>query len=154
MIKKLRAMRGFGDGIDGHGKDKFNFPGGKCEVDEETGEVECFLDCAVRETFAETGITPVELVMAGQLQFVWPGKVLISPVFRADKFTGELVKRSDESINMWVSTDAIPYNNMWPSDKIWVPHVIARHPFHIKVSGPADNPVCENLPLDFNIRAR
>ena len=78
MIKKLRAMRGFGDGIDGHGKDKFNFPGGKCEVDEETGEVECFLDCAVRETFAETGITPVELVMAGQLQFVWPGKVLIS----------------------------------------------------------------------------
>jgi 8-oxo-dGTP pyrophosphatase MutT (NUDIX family) len=154
MIKKLRAMRGFSDSVDGHGKDKFNFPGGKCEVNPDTGAVECFLDCANREANDETGIKPVNPELIGQLQFVWPDVVLVCQVFRADKWTGKLKPRSGETENQWVPVGKIPYDNMWPSDKIWVPHVIARRPFHIKVWGPDDNPICEDLPLDFSIRVR
>ncbi|MDR1207503.1 MAG: 8-oxo-dGTP diphosphatase [Rickettsiales bacterium] len=154
MIKKLRAMRGFSDSVDGHGKDKFNFPGGKCEINPTTGAVECFLDCACREPQEETGITPINPELVGQLQFVWPDFVLICQVFRADKFKGDLISCSDESENDWVPVDKIPYDNMWPSDKIWVPYVIERRPFHIKVWGPDDNPICEDLPMDFNIRAK
>ena len=153
MIRKLRGMRGFSDTIDGHGKDLFNFPGGKCEVNAATGAVESFAECAVREPREETGITPIDPTLVGQLQFVWPDYVLVCQVFRADKFTGELIARSEESENKWVPADAIPYDNMWPSDKIWVPHVIARQPFHLAVTGPQDNPEIKPLPLDFDIRA-
>lgn len=146
MIKKLTAMRNFSDAIDGHGKDRFNFPGGKCEVDES------FINCAIRESIDETGIEPIDPQFIGQLQFVWPDMVLINQVFRADKFTGVLKKMSAESENMWVPVTEIPFDNMWPSDKIWVPEVIARKPFHFKVSGANDNPICERLPLDWNIK--
>ena len=155
MIKKLRGMEGFGKGIDGHGKDLFNFPGGKCEVNPDTGAVECFLDCACREAREETGITPIDPVQVGQLQFVWPAanKVLVCPVFRADKFSGELASCPGESESLWMSVDAIPYDNMWPNDRIWVPYVLSRTSFHLKVTFPADGQfIVEELPLDFSIR--
>ena len=155
MIKKLRGMQGFGAGVDGHGKDVFNFPGGKCETNPETGAVECFLDCACREACEETGITPIEPKQVGQLQFTWPeaDKVLVCPVFRADKFSGELISCPGESEAEWIPIDAIPYDNMWPNDRIWVPYIFAGKPFHLKITFPAGgNFVVEELPLDFDIR--
>ena len=155
MIRKATGMKNFSAAVDGHGKGLYNFPGGKCEINSETGLVESFISCAVRETTDETRITPVNPVLLGQLQFVWPDLVVVNQVFVVDRYTGTLKLKTEESKeNLWVPIDKIPYDYMWPSDRIWVPHVIARQPFHIKVSDPAGNPVLENLPLDFNIRVK
>ena len=155
MMKKAAGMKNFSASVDGHGADLYNFPGGKCKINLETGAVQNFMECAIEESREETGITPVNPKFLGQLQFVWPDIVLVNQVFIADEHTGILKPKTQESKeNLWMPTDGMPYDNMWPSDRIWFQNVLARRPFHIKVSGPADNPVCESLPLDFNIRAR
>ncbi|MCL2737643.1 MAG: NUDIX domain-containing protein [Alphaproteobacteria bacterium] len=155
MMRKSAGMKNFSAAVDGHGKGLYNFPGGKCKINLETGAVQSFHDCAIEETREETGIIPVAPFLIGQLQFVWPDIVLVNQVFITDKHTGVLKPKTEESKeNLWVPVDKIPYDKMWPSDKIWVPHVLARRPFHMEVSGPADGPVCKSLPLDFSIRAR
>jgi 8-oxo-dGTP pyrophosphatase MutT (NUDIX family) len=147
MMRKLRGMRGFSDAVNGHGKGVFNFPGGKAEPGES------FYDCCVRETFEETGIVADNPRLVGQLQFVWPDYVIVNQAFLTTKFHGDLKARTDEGENLWVDAGHIPYDNMWPSDKVWVPRVMVAEPFHIEVLNPGGNPVCRDLPLDFDCRA-
>lgn len=119
MIKKLRGMRDFSEKINGSGKDLYNFPGGKCV------ENESFYDCARRETIEETGITPIDHKLVGQLQFEWPDFTIINQVFIAEKWSGGIVCDGNECLAEWVDIDKVPYDNMWDDDKVWVKEMLA-----------------------------
>ena len=112
----IRKKRGLGAG-------KINAPGGRIEAGESP------LCCAIRETQEEVGITPTGLREIGvnSFQFV-DGYGIHVHVFTATGFEGEIIE-TDEAIPMWTPTDAIPYEEMWEDDHIWVPHLLAGRTF-------------------------
>ncbi len=117
MIKKKR----------GQGAGKINVPGGKIQP----GESE--EDAAKRETLEETGISPGKLSLAGKLEFYfqdgssWDN---VCSVFVTNESTGELLKESTECNAFWVNSGEIPLEKMWASDRLWLPLLKNRKPFH------------------------
>ncbi len=103
----------------GHGAGKINAPGGKLHVGESP------LDCAVRETREEVGITASNPVQVAKLKFVervdeqWLGYVYV-----ATEFEGQPIE-TDEANPSWYALDAIPYDEMWEDDRLWLPEVLA-----------------------------
>ena len=108
LIRKLR----------GHGSGKINGPGGKCEIGESPVET------AIRETQEEVCVTPHELIEMGTLRFHFSdGFQLEGRVFVANSYTGSIAD-TDEAKPFWCSLNAIPYNEMWSDDILWLPHVL------------------------------
>lgn len=102
----------------GLGKGKVNMPGGKVDPGEHPEE------CAVRECQEEVGITVSDLEYCGQhsFQFV-DGYSIHVRVYRTRAFEGR-PRETREARPMWVRQDAIPYDEMWEDDRLWVPMVI------------------------------
>lgn len=102
--------RGFGAG-------RWNGFGGKVQ----TGEsIEA---AARRETKEECGIdiTAMEEVGIHEFRFTAkPNEVLEVHVFRGDRWVGEPVE-TEEMRPQWFAIDAVPYGEMWPVDKLWIP---------------------------------
>lgn len=116
----LLAMkkRGFGAG-------KWNGYGGKPEAGES-------LEAAtIRETKEEVGveIAPTDLEKVARLKFYfktkkeWDQEVNI---FLARKWTGEPLE-TEEMKPQWFKFKDIPYDQMWPDDKFWLPKVLDGH---------------------------
>lgn len=101
--------RGFGAG-------KWNGFGGKVEPDE---TVEA---AARRELREEAGIEAAELERIGILDFKFQGnpEILEVHVFRGERFSGE-PREGEEMRPQWFDADAIPYGEMWPDDRLWLP---------------------------------
>jgi 8-oxo-dGTP diphosphatase len=112
----IRKKRGLGAG-------KINAPGGRLEPGETP------LEAAIRETREEVCITPLDLSYAGVnlFQFV-DGYSIHVHVFKARDFEGE-PKETDEASPLWSPVDAIPYEEMWEDDRLWVPLVLEGIPF-------------------------
>ena len=112
----LLAMkkRGFGAG-------KYNGVGGKLE-DNETPD-----EAMIRECQEEIGLTPTEYEKVGYISFdeYYKGKKekVSFHLYFATKWTGELVE-TDEMAPNWFDLDSIPYDNMFPDDKYWLPLVL------------------------------
>ncbi len=107
-ILLIRKKRGLGAG-------KINAPGGKIDPGETA------LDSAVRETFEEVGVRPLDAERRGELHFQFrDGFSLHCAVFLARSFTGE-PHETDEAIPLWTPLDAIPYDEMWADDRYWLP---------------------------------
>lgn len=108
----MRKKRGLGAG-------KINGPGGRLEPGESS------LACAVREVQEELCVTPVGLEPAGEnaFQFV-DGYSIRVFVFRASGFEGAPAE-TDEGAPLWTPVDAIPWDEMWEDDRLWLPHVLA-----------------------------
>lgn len=103
----------------GLGRGKVNAPGGRIE------SWEMPRDAAVRELQEETGITPKELEEVAQLHFIFTdGYSLKGTVFFAYAYEGEPVS-TEEADPFWVSVDAIPYDQMWEDDKLWLPRALS-----------------------------
>ena len=106
----------------GHGAGKINAPGGKIDAGETP------VDCAVRETREEVGIHVRNPSLMAELRFIdridaqWYGYVFV-----ANDYRGTPVE-SAEAEPFWVSTDAIPYADMWEDDRIWLPEILAGRP--------------------------
>jgi len=99
----------------GLGKGKINAPGGRVEKGETLEET------AVRETQEEVGLTPLGLVFAGRLDFVFTDAYsLQAHVFTATDATGALTE-TDEAAPFWCDENAIPYDKMWSDDRLWIP---------------------------------
>lgn len=112
-ILLIRKKRGLGAG-------KINGPGGKLEAGES------FVDCAVREVQEELGITPLNPVKSGVLRFQFTDDYSIHvEVFVANQYTGQPVE-TDEAIPLWFDQSAIPYEEMWADDIIWLPRILNR----------------------------
>ncbi|MHC5113801.1 MAG: 8-oxo-dGTP diphosphatase [Planctomycetota bacterium] len=110
-ILLIRKKRGLGAG-------KINGPGGRTEPGESPEA------CAIREAEEELGITPTGVALAGENSFQFiDGYSIHVHIFTADGFTGEPVE-TDEAIPLWTPVGAIPYDEMWEDDFLWVPHML------------------------------
>ena len=110
-ILLIRKKRGLGAG-------KINGPGGKLDPGETLQQ------CAVREVQEEVGVTPVDPRSVGELRFQFTdGYSIHVHVFTAENHTGNLVE-TDEAVPLWFDKEAIPYDEMWADDKIWLPRVL------------------------------
>ncbi|MEM6994007.1 MAG: NUDIX domain-containing protein [Myxococcota bacterium] len=112
----IRKKRGLGAG-------KINAPGGRIEPGETP------FAAAVREVEEEVCVRPREVTPSGLLRFQFvDGYSLHVHVFRADAWEGE-PRETDEAVPMWLSTAALPFDEMWADDRLWVPHVLSRRHF-------------------------
>jgi 8-oxo-dGTP diphosphatase len=115
----IRKKRGLGAG-------KINAPGGKIDPGETP------LQAAVRETQEEVGVTPLHPEERGELSFQFvDGLRLHVRVFVARAWTGE-PRESDEAIPIWTRLDALPYDEMWADDRVWVPELLAGRRFALR----------------------
>ncbi len=115
-ILLIRKKRGLGAG-------KINGPGGRLEAGETA------LECAIRETREELGVTPTDLALAGELRFQFSeGYALHGSVFRASGCEGEAIE-TEEATPRWTPVDAVPFDEMWADDELWFPHLFARRHF-------------------------
>ncbi len=106
-----QKKRGFGEG-------KYNGVGGKVKLGE---SIE---NAMVRETQEEIGITPINYEQFGYTEFYefYKGKKIKinMSTFVANNYVGEIIE-SDEMKPFWFEINNIPYNNMHPDDKYWLP---------------------------------
>jgi 8-oxo-dGTP diphosphatase len=102
----------------GLGKGKVNAPGGKFDPGETA------LQCAIRETQEELGVTPVNPEHRGMLRFQFTnGYGIEAHVFHAAQYQGEAVE-TEEAVPLWTHLDLIPYRRMWADDILWIPHFL------------------------------
>ncbi len=111
QILLIEKKRGLGMG-------KVNGPGGKFDPGETA------LECAIRETREELGITPTDLEERGLLRFEFTnGYKLEAYIFLAHGHEGEAIE-TEEAVPLWTDLDVIPYRRMWADDVLWLPHVL------------------------------
>jgi len=101
--------RGFGQG-------RWNGFGGKVK------EGEAIKEAVKREMEEEVGITPKSFEKFGIVEFEFQGNPEILEVhfFKVNEFSGK-PKESEEMKPQWFDIKEIPFNQMWPDDKLWFP---------------------------------
>jgi len=104
----------------GFGQGRWNGFGGKVEKGESIEKA------ARRELEEEVGLTPLDIVKRGILEFIypWDARIWQMHIFSTMRYSGE-VKESDEMLPRWFSHAEIPYKFMWPNDPHWLPLVLA-----------------------------
>ena len=105
--------RGFGAG-------RWNGFGGKVQ------EGETIEEAAVREMKEESSVSVTNLTEVGVLLFTFEGdpQVLEVHIFKTDAFGGE-PEESEEMRPQWFDFEKVPYDDMWPDDRFWLPQVLA-----------------------------
>ena len=113
----LLAMkkRGFGVG-------RWNGTGGKFDPAKD----EDILGAAIRETKEEIGVEINNPEKSGLFHFRFANKAEWDQdvsLFVTRDWLGEPTE-SEEMAPRWFSFNEIPYENMWPDDKHWLPHIL------------------------------
>lgn len=120
----IRKQRGLGAG-------KVVGPGGGIEPGETPRE------CAVREVREEVGVD-VDPEKVGELDFRIGGEPeTFVHVYRADEVRGTPTE-SPEAVPVWHPADDLPYEEMWPGDRRWLPLLLDGEYFEIVVGMDAD----------------
>lgn len=140
VIKDGRVLlgmkkRGFGAG-------RWNGFGGKVM------EGERIEDAAVREMREESGVEVKNIKEVGVLEFIFPDKS--QPIHEVHIYTsGEFEGAPSESEEMrpqWFAFDEVPYDEMWPDDRFWLPLVLAGKKISGRFEfGPGDTIVAQHL---------
>jgi mutator protein MutT len=121
----LLAMkkRGFGAG-------RWNGAGGKVETGETVEEA------AHREVREEIGVDACTLAEVARLRFYFapgakgadgvesPAWAIQCAVYVCEDWDGEPIE-TEEMAPQWYPVDAVPYDAMWPDDRMWLPQVLA-----------------------------
>ena len=112
----IEKKRGVGEGL-------FNGPGGKIEDRESPKEA------AIRETVEETRVRPEKVEKIGELEFVFGEQpFMFVHVFRAEEFSGE-PEETEEARPEWFNTGDLPFDEMWPDDRYWIPKMLTDEKF-------------------------
>jgi 8-oxo-dGTP diphosphatase len=115
-ILLIKKKKGIGSGL-------WNGPGGKIEKEEEPAF------SASRETYEEVKIVPAELRKVGELNFFTEGvNDWFVHVYVTDEYDG-IEKETEEAAPRWFKLDKIPYDEMFPDDRIWMPLMLANKKF-------------------------
>lgn len=131
----IRKKRGLGAG-------KINAPGGRLEPGETPAEA------AVREVREEVGVEPFGVRHRGELRFAFTdGYTLHCHVFFADGCQGDPVE-TDEALPMWVPVHAVPYDEMWADDALWLPRALAGWRFDGRFVFEGDRMLAQRLELE------
>ena len=138
LIRKLR----------GHGAGKVNAPGGRVEAGE---SVEA---CAIREVAEEVGMRVNALALRALLRYHDPaqGFAMAGFAFVSSDFQGT-PSRTGEADPFWCPIDAIPYDEMWENDRIWLPRVLQGQRIRADFRLCRDRLVAHAVVSDTNIRA-
>lgn len=111
QVLLIRKKRGLGAG-------KINGPGGKMDPGETS------LECAIRETQEELGVTAHDGVKHGELWFQFvDGLSLHVDVYRATKWEGVAIE-TPEAIPLWTPLQSLPFDEMWADDRYWLAEVL------------------------------
>lgn len=103
-------------------KNRYNGFGGKVEGGESIEQA------TQRELTEEAGIVPLDMQKRGEIIFEFEeagnpfaGKPLVEVhIYSATKFEGTPIE-TDEMKPEWFLHSEIPFDNMWPDDKFWLP---------------------------------
>ncbi|MFZ2167386.1 MAG: 8-oxo-dGTP diphosphatase [Minisyncoccia bacterium] len=112
------------------GKGTLNGPGGKMESVDKT-----ILDCVIRETSEETGITlnPDKIEKIAIITFYAAGEPSFEVhVYRTSDFTGEPCE-TESMIPEWHNRNAIPYERMLEADPHFFPQLLRGEKFRTNV---------------------
>jgi 8-oxo-dGTP diphosphatase len=112
----IRKKRGLGAG-------KINAPGGRLDPGETP------LQAAVREVQEELHVTALDPRRRGDHRFQFlDGYSLYVTVFSSTRYEG-VPTETDEAVPLWIDNDAIPYDEMWADDRLWVPVMLEGNDF-------------------------
>lgn len=137
----IRKLRGLGAG-------KMSAPGGRIEPGESPEEA------AIRETREEVGVTPDAPRRRGHLRFQFTdGYRLECHVLSSDAGAGE-AHQTDEAIPRWTPLHAIPFDEMWEDDRLWIPLMLAGRPFRGRFVFDGDRMLDHELVADVDLDAR
>lgn len=112
----------------GLGEGKWNGFGGKVI------EGESLEQAARRELFEEAGIAARSVELAGEILFRFPPKdlELETYIFKVADWKGE-PEESEEMRPQWFPRDALPFEAMWPDDRLWMPFYLEGRKFRGKI---------------------
>ena len=139
-ILLIRKKRGLGAG-------KINGPGGRIDP----GETE--LEGAIREVQEELCVTPSDITACGEHRFQFvDGYSLHVYVFTARDYEGSPTE-TDEAIPIWTPVDAIPYDEMWADDVLWVPLMLRGEVFDGRYIFDNDTMIDHDLEITARVAA-
>ena len=70
--------------------------------------------------YEEVCVVPEAPVKIGQLKFHYQAGEWDIHIFVADDFDG-IERETEEAAPKWFRIDNVPYGEMWPDDRIWMP---------------------------------
>eukprot|EP01041_Mallomonas_annulata_P012838 gene12838-27068_t len=108
----------------GFGKGKIVTFGGKIE----NGETED--SASIRELFEECHLISKSVKRRGILTFEMSdhNMILHMTIFECNDFIGDAIE-TNEMIPLWFAENNIPFENMWPDSKLWLPHFMSPQDF-------------------------
>ena len=104
----------------GFGMNKWNGVGGKVESGETIEQA------AIRETEEGIAVHIQDIDKVAELTFHFthnPSWDQVVHVYLAESWSGDPTE-SEEMRPQWYTVDSIPYDNMWPDDKFWLPEIV------------------------------
>ena len=121
-IMLAMKKRGFGAG-------KWNGLGGKVESNETVEEA------ARREVLEESSVILKDLTKRAEIDVLWrdePEKDQRLHIFFADNWLGSPIE-TEEMAPEWFKNHMLPHDAMWPSDREWLPMLIAERQLYGRI---------------------
>lgn len=126
----------------GVGSGQWVGPGGKVEPGESVRE------CVVREVREEVGIDVLDPEKAGVFVYRSDEWDAVVHVFRATEYVGT-PEETEEADPAWFPVDDLPFDEMWQTDREWLPPVLEGETFRGRFVYSDGDP--ETVELEFGV---